>query len=165
MTLPHHIGTVEAVVYISDYLIEEHIDFEWLPHAPAYTARRRAHYLGVPSRDVAKCVLLSGPHGYVLAVLPATHRVDTQLLAEQLGGSIRLANVGEIAKVFLDCAWGVVPAFGGRYGITTLLDDAVDAEASIVLETHTQFESVRLRCRDFERLEKPRRLRFARPKE
>jgi hypothetical protein len=32
---------------------------------------------------------------------------------------------------------------------------------SIVFETHTHVEAVRLRCRDFERLERPRRLPLA----
>jgi Ala-tRNA(Pro) deacylase len=146
-----------------DYLIEQRIDFEWLPHPPAYTAQNRAKYLQVSGKQVAKCVLLAGPAGYLLAVLPATHQVDTKELAEQVGGPLRLASDREAAKVFLDCEWGVVPAFGTRYGIQTLLDDSIGPDALIVLETHSQFEAIRLRCRDFERLEQPRRLRFARP--
>jgi Ala-tRNA(Pro) deacylase len=133
-----------------------------LPHPPAYTAHKRAKYLGLSGRHVAKCVLLAGPTGYLLAVLPATHQVDTTLLAERLGGPVRLANDHEIADVFRDCEWGVVPPFGARYGIATLLDDIIKPDDMIVLETHTRFEAVRLRCREFERVEKPRRLRFAR---
>ncbi len=147
---------------IGDYLIEHRIDFEWLPHPPAFTAQKRAKYLHVPGRHVAKCVLLASPPEYWLAVLPATHQVDTKTLAEELGQPVRLANDHEIAEVFRDCQWGVVPPFGTRYGITTLLDDTIEPDDMIVLETHTQFEAVRLRCRDFERIERPRRLRFAR---
>jgi Ala-tRNA(Pro) deacylase len=147
---------------IGDYLIQQRIDFECLPHPPAYTAQKRAKYLCVPGRQVAKCVLLAVPGGYLLAVLPATHQVDTQALVEQLSHPVRLANDREIAEVFRDCEWGVVPPFGTRYGVATLLDDSIDPDGLIVLETHTQFEAIRLRCRDFERVEKPRRLRFAR---
>ncbi len=149
-------------MHIDEYLLEQRIDFEWLPHPPAYTAQKRAKYLSVPGEQVAKCVLLAGPSGYLLAVLPATHQVDTTVLIEQLGGPVRLATDREVAAVFPDCEWGVVPPFGTRYGLSTLLDDAIAPDALIVLETHTQFEAVRLRCRDFERLENPRRLRFAR---
>jgi Ala-tRNA(Pro) deacylase len=147
---------------ISDYLIEQQIDFERLPHPPAYSAQKRAKYLGLPGRQVVKSVMLYGPEGYFLAVLPATYQVDTKALAEQLGGPVRLANDREIADVFRDCEWGVVPAFGMRYGITTLLDDSIASDAPIVLESHTQFEALRMLCRDYERLEKPRRLSFAR---
>ncbi|HZV04355.1 MAG TPA: YbaK/EbsC family protein [Gemmataceae bacterium] len=149
---------------ISDYLTEQRIEFERLPHPPAYSAQKRAKYLRLPGRQVVKSVMLAGPAGYLLAVLPATHQVDTKALSEQLGGPVRLANDREIAEVFLDCEWGVVPAFGARYGLTTLLDDGIASDAPIVLETHSRFEALRLLCCDFERLEKPRRLPFARPR-
>lgn len=147
---------------INDYLTEQRIDFERLPHPPAYSAQKRAKYLRLPGRLVAKSVLLAGPSGYLLAVLPATHQVDTQRLAQHLGGPVRLAEGREIAQMFHDCEWGVVPPFGTRYGLATLLDDAIQSDTPLVLETHTQFESIRLLCRDFERLERPRRLPFAR---
>lgn len=146
---------------ISDYLSELRIDFERLPHPPAYSAQKRAKYLHVPGRHVAKSVLLVGPAGYFLTVLPATHRIDTKTLAEQLAGPVRLASDHEIAAVFCDCEWGVVSSFGARYGLNTLLDASIPSDAPLVLETHTQFESIRLLCRDFERVEKPRRLLFA----
>jgi Ala-tRNA(Pro) deacylase len=149
-------------MYIGEYLVEQRIDFECLPHAPAYTAQKRAKYLSVPGKQVAKSVLLVGPMGPLLAVLPATHQVDTRALSEQLGGPVRLATDSEITQTFPDCEWGVVPPFGGRYGIATLLEQTIDPETQIVLETHSQFQSVRMRCRDYERLEQPRRLRFAR---
>jgi Ala-tRNA(Pro) deacylase len=147
---------------IGDYLAEQRIDFERLPHPPAYSAQKRAKYLHVPGQQVAKCVLLVGPSGYLLAVLPATHQINTYALAELLDGLVRLADNRQIAEVFRDCEWGVVPPFGAPYGVATLLDNGIDPDALIVLETHSQFEAIRLRCRDFERLEKPRRLTFAR---
>ncbi len=148
---------------ICDYLTAQRINFERLPHPPAFSAQKRAKYLRLPGRQVAKSVLLSSPSGYLLAVLPATHHVDTKALAEHLGGPVRLASDCEIAEVFRDCEWGVVSPFGTRYGLSTLLDDSIQPDSPLVLETHTQFESIRLLCRDFERLEQPRRLPFARP--
>jgi hypothetical protein len=55
-----------------------------------------------------------------------------------------------------------VPAFGGLYGLLTLLEESVAPDAVLVMETHTHVEAIRLRCQDFERLERPRRLAFAR---
>jgi Ala-tRNA(Pro) deacylase len=144
-------------------LAERRIDFESLPHAPAYTAQKLAKYLHVSGHEVAKSVLLRGPAGYLLAVLPATHQIDTAALTRELGGPVRLAADREMAEVFRDCEWGVAPPFGTLYGLPTLLDESIPAEAQMVFETHTHVEAIRLRCRDFERLERPRRLRFARP--
>jgi Ala-tRNA(Pro) deacylase len=150
---------------IPDFLAEQEVAFVSLLHPPAFTAQRRARYLRVPGRRVAKAVLLAGPRGPFLAVLPATHRVDTDALAREMGSPVRLADPREVAEVFRDCEWGAVPPFGSLYGIPTFLDEGLHPEAQIVLEGHSHMHAVRLLCRDFERLERPRRLRFARPTE
>jgi Ala-tRNA(Pro) deacylase len=147
---------------VADFLLEQRVPFETLLHAPAFTAQKRARFLRLPGRHVAKVVLLRGPAGYVLAVLPATHHVATERVAAALGGPVRLADDGEIARVFPDCEWGVVPPFGTLYGLPVLLDDTIPADALLVFETTTHAEAVRLLCRDFERLERPRRLALAR---
>jgi Ala-tRNA(Pro) deacylase len=147
---------------IADFLAQERVAFEPLPHPPAFTAQKRAKSLHVAGSRVAKSVLLRGPGGYLLAVLPATHTVDTDVLAGALGGPVRLAGDREIAEVFRDCEWGVVPPFGALYGLPTLLDDSLPPDALLVLQTNTHVDAVRLRCEDFERLERPRRLRFGR---
>jgi Ala-tRNA(Pro) deacylase len=148
---------------IAAFLTENQVRFETLFHPPAYSASQRAKQLHVPGRQVAKCVLLTTARGPLLAVLPATHHVNTAALEFELGTSVRLAGDDEISRVFPDCEWGVVLPFGTLYGLATILDDSLNAEDLIVFEGHTHVEAVRLKCTDFERLEKPRRLRFASP--
>jgi Ala-tRNA(Pro) deacylase len=144
------------------YLAAQQVAFETIHHPPAFSAQKRAKYLHVPGKRVAKSVLLRSPHGFLLAVLPASRHIDTDRLAEALDGPVRLASDDEIADVFLDCARGVVPPFGLRYGLGTILDDSIDPEDWIIFESNTNVEAIRMRCRDFERLELPRRLRFGR---
>ncbi len=148
---------------VPDYLNEQHVHFETLLHPPAFSAQKRAKYLHVPGKQVAKSVLLFGPQGAVLAVLPATHQIDSEALAAALGGAVRLARDEEIADTFRDCEWGVVPPFGCLYGVATVLDEAIDLEGWIVFESTSRTEAVRLSARDFVRLEQPRRFRFALP--
>jgi Ala-tRNA(Pro) deacylase len=147
---------------VADFLAEQHVPFETLLHPPAFTAQKRAKYLHLSGRQVAKSVLLKGSEGFLLAVLPATHHIDTEALAATLGGRVRLANDDEIADAFRDCEWGVVPPFGALYGLPVVLDEMLSPESWIVFEGNSHVEAVRMRCRDFEELEKPRRLRFAR---
>ena len=94
-------------------------------------------------------------------MLPATRQIDPFRLANHLGGPVRLADDREIARVFRDCEWGVVPPFGTLYGLRTLLDDSLAPDDMLIFEGNTHVEAVRVRCADFERLEKPRRLSFA----
>jgi Ala-tRNA(Pro) deacylase len=146
---------------IPDFLQESRVTFEALPHPPAFSAQKLAKYLHVPGSRVAKAVLLRGPSGFILAVLTATHRIDLDAVAEALDGPVRLATDEEAADVFLDCEWGVVPPFGTLYGLPTLLDESVPSDELLVFEAHTHVEAIRLLCRDFEKLERPRRLAFA----
>jgi Ala-tRNA(Pro) deacylase len=143
-------------------LADNRVAFETLYHAPAYTAQRRARYLHVPGRQLVKSVLLRAPAGCLLAVLSADTRVDLVALGQMLGGPVRLATADEIPEVFRDCEWGALTPFGSLYGLATVLDDALDPETMILFEGHSHAEAIRMRCRDFERLERPRRLRFAR---
>lgn len=147
---------------VAQFLKDQHAVFETILHAPAFTAQKRAKYIGVTGRHVAKSVLLAGPEGYVLAVLPATKHVDTARLADALGGPVRVADDREIAEVFRDCEYGVVAAFGTLYGLPTFLDESLDPEVPVVFEADTHAIAVRMLCRDFEQLEHPRRLQFSR---
>jgi Ala-tRNA(Pro) deacylase len=147
---------------IADFLAEHHADYEALPHPPAFTAQQRAKSLHVPGSLVAKAVLLQAPSGYIIAILAAPHEVDTDALAHPLGGNVRIATQREVVDVFPDCEWGVVPPFGSLYGVKTILEDSLAPETLMVLEMHTHFQAIRMRCRDYEQLEQPRRLSFAR---
>jgi Ala-tRNA(Pro) deacylase len=146
---------------VLQFLAEQKITFEPLIHPPAYTAQKRAKYLRISGKQVAKTVLLAGPEGYLLAVLPATHHVDTGVLARELGGPVRLATEAEVGQVFRDCECGVVAPFGTLYGVPTILDESLPGDSWIIFEANTHAEAIRMRCRDFELLEKPLRLRFA----
>lgn len=147
---------------IPDILAQRQVPFETIVHPPAFTAQNRARFLHVPGARVAKCVLMIGPMGRFLAVLPSTRHIDTEQLAQALGGPVRVADSEEVADTFRDCEWGVVAPFGTLYGLPTLIDESLSPDSPIVLEINTHAEAIRMRCRDFEQLEQARRLRFAR---
>jgi Ala-tRNA(Pro) deacylase len=147
---------------VSDFLQQQSIAFDTMIHSPAFTAQKRAHYLHISGRQVVKCVLLTYQTSFVVAVLPATHWVDLDIAARFLGSPVRLATRDEIADVFRDCEWGVLAPFGSLYGLTTILETSLDPAAWIVFEAHLHGMANRMRCRDFEKLERPRRLTFAR---
>jgi Ala-tRNA(Pro) deacylase len=149
---------------VPEFLADHHVPFETLVHPPAFTAQKRARLLHISGAQVAKSVLLFGAAGPVLAVLPATHQVDLDLAAKVLGGPLRLASEDEVADLFRDCEWGTLAPFGTLYGITTtILDDSLQPDMTMLFEAQSHAMSIRLRCRDYEALEHPRRFHFARP--
>jgi Ala-tRNA(Pro) deacylase len=147
---------------VAQFLTDQHVAFETMVHPPAFTAQKRAKFLHIPGRHVIKCVLLASENRFFLAVLPATQQVDLEALASRLGSSLRLASEQEIAQHFRDCEYGALTPFGSLYGFPTLLEDAIDPESLIVFEAQRHAVAIRMRCRDFEMLERPTRCRFAR---
>ena len=112
-------------MYIVDFLQSRGIGFETLLHRPAFSATRRARNMHVTGREVAKPVLVKCGEEFVLAVLPATSRIDLSRLAAALDvepEQVRLAADGEIATIFRDCEPGTIPPFGRLYGLKTVID-------------------------------------------
>jgi Ala-tRNA(Pro) deacylase len=138
------------------------VPFETVVHPPSFTAQKLAKHLHVSGRHVAKSVLLASDGAYYLAVLPAVLRVDLTAVAEQLGFPVRLAGEHDVVRLFSDCEWGAVTPFGHLYGLTTLLDASIAPDSEIMFEAGRHVEAIRMTCRDYERLERPRRFHFAR---
>src|SRR5262252_6644515 len=106
---------------VDELLTNHHVPFERLHHRPVYTANRIAQELHVPGKEVAKTVLLRSDRGYVLAVVPATHRIDLDEIRKKLElEDIEMAGEGEMSRVFPDCEVGVIPPFGSIYNLPTL---------------------------------------------
>ena len=137
---------------LTDYLREQCVSFQTILHAPAFSPVQRARVLRIDPRHVAQAVLLDGPLGLFVHVLPATHRTDLAALARAWGGPVRLARKDEAAAVFRDCSWGVVSAFGNLYGLWTLIDRSIDSRGWLILEAETPVDSILLDALDYERL-------------
>jgi Ala-tRNA(Pro) deacylase len=149
---------------IREFLQARLVRFEVLLHPPSHSATHLAGSVHVPGRSVAKAVLVKSGDGFALAVLPATHRIDTERLAEVLGlPSVRIATEAELEDVFADCEPGALPPFGRLYGLTTVLDASLSGGAEIVFVGNTRHEGVRMRFRDYEAIEAPIKARFAFP--
>lgn len=148
---------------VSQFLADQHATFETVVHPPAYTAQKRARFLHVSGRKVVKSILLAGGNQFLLAVLPATEQVDLNAVARMRGGPVRLASELEILSLFRDCEHGALAPFGSLYGVHTILEDGIAPETMIVFESQQHALAIRMCCRDFEALEKPRRCQFALP--
>jgi Ala-tRNA(Pro) deacylase len=149
---------------VCNFLKDRGVAFEVLPHQPAYDAQHLAQSLHVPGCEVAKTVLLRANHryGYMVAVLPATRRIDLERLSRQLCGcELELASEAEIAEHCPDCEFGVLPPFGSQYAMTTVVDESLANDPEIVFEGNTHEEAIRMRFRDYMRVEEPLILAFA----
>jgi Ala-tRNA(Pro) deacylase len=146
---------------VSDFLLDQRITFEEMVHPPAYTSQKLAKFLRISGHQVVKSILLKGPQGFFLAVLPAPQRIDLARLVHHFGGPVRLATVEELYDQFRDCEWGALIPFGRLYDLTTILEASISPDALIVFEAQRHALAIRMMCQDYIQLERPVRVVFA----
>lgn len=153
---------------VSAFLDNQKCWYEHVTHRPTYGAQRVAGQLHVPGHEVAKSVLLrvQPKRDYVVAVLPADMTIDMKRAKSLLDAKrLELATEPEIATFCTDCEFGVLPPFGSRYGLKTLVDSSLAQDETIVFEGNTHHDAYRMRFEDFRRLEDPVVASFAIPEQ
>ncbi|MEJ2526291.1 MAG: YbaK/EbsC family protein [Desulfuromonadales bacterium] len=121
-------------------------------HEYSLSGLRNAETAHLPGDMVAKSVLLHDGAGYLLAVVPATHRLDLGCLHKILGRHVGLATEEEIAQVFGDCEIGAIPPAGLIYDIDTIVDEALLAQPEIYFEAGDHETLIHMNCEDFRKL-------------
>jgi len=99
---------------ISSYLVAHGVQHEVVEHAEAFTAASEGRAAHVAADHVAKTVVLEDRGAYLLALLPASERLDLHKLRDGLGigSSLRLATEDEMASHFSQFEIGAVPPVG-----------------------------------------------------
>lgn len=119
---------------VEQFLKEHDVDYELVKHPRTVTSMRTAEVAHVPDMQLAKSVLLEDETGYLIAVIPASHRLDLGRLRQKLRRRIGLAIEREVAKVFSDCDRGAIPAIGAPYRVDTIIDDNLLAHPDVYFE-------------------------------
>ena len=83
-------------------------------HEPVMSAAAEANAAHEPPDRVAKTIVLHDSKAYVIAIVPASERLDIHKLRELLGATrrLQLASEGQIARDFPSVEVGAVPPFG-----------------------------------------------------
>ena len=134
------------------FLESNHLPYESVPHEHAESSQRCASAAHVPGDKVAKAVLLRDDEGYLLAVLPATHRLHFGHLHHTLNRHVGLATEDETKTVFSDCQVGAIPPAGLIYNIDTVVDDALLNQSDIFFEAGDHDHMIHMSQENFKKL-------------
>jgi Ala-tRNA(Pro) deacylase len=146
---------------LQQYLASKQLEYDIVPHPETMSSMPTAEACHIPGDRLAKGVVLRTKDGYVLAVLPATYKLNPENLKEQLGDDFSLASEEELGELFEDCARGAVPAAGEAYGLKVLLDDSIREQPDIYFEGGDHATAVHMSGLQFARLmENARRAHF-----
>ena len=128
------------------------VQYDVIPHHHTSNSTYTAQAAHVPGEQVAKCVMLEDDQGYVMAVLPATRKVDFDALHRRLGRDLELATESELAGMFTDCELGAIPPLGDAYGIDAIVDKSLLGKQDIYFESGDHSGLVHVSGADFLRL-------------
>jgi len=147
---------------LKEFLDKHNVRYIVISHSPAYTAQGIAALTHIPGKELAKTVMIKMDGSLVMAVLPASYHVDLmRLKAEAMATTVALASESEFKGRFPDCEIGAMPPFGNLYGIEVFADESLAKDEEIAFNAGSHRELVRLAWKDFEKLVKPKVIRFA----
>jgi Ala-tRNA(Pro) deacylase len=137
---------------VQHYLGYEGVRYDVITHERTPDSNRTAQAAHIPGDQLAKCVMLKDSGGYLMAVLPATRKVDLGAVRRQLDRKLGFATDRELADLFQDCEPGALPHLGQAYGIETILDESLIDSPDIYFEAGDHVALVHVTGRDFLRL-------------
>ena len=134
---------------IQEFLASHDVDYELVEHPRSVTSMRTAQAAHIPGERLAKSVLLEDDTGYLMAVIPSTHRVDLGKLHLQLKRRVGLAIENEVAELFGDCDRGAIPAIGAAYRVEAIVDDSLLQQPDVYFEAGDHEALVHMSGKEF----------------
>jgi len=134
---------------VEKHLAERGVPFDLVTHPRTPSATRSAQAAHISGECVAKTVVLHDQTGYMLAVVPATHRIELDTIQRLLDRRLSMATEGEIATLFEDCDLGAVPPLGDAYGVEVLVEETLSAQPEVYFEGGDHTSLVHVTARHF----------------
>ncbi len=138
------------------------VSYKMFQHPEAFTAQEIAASLHIPGKELAKVVMVKANGRFIMAVLPASWRVDLRRLKEVVGEKdLRLASEEEFRLLFPDCEAGAEPPMGNLYNMDTFVDESLAEDENIFFNAGNHYETVKMSYRDYARIVMPEVGEFA----
>ncbi len=143
---------------VKKFLKDKKVKFETKKHKEVYTAQEIAAASHIPGDELAKVIVAKAKEGFLMAVLPASYRIDLKKLKSAVGSTadIKIASEREFKDLFPDCEIGAMPPFGSLYKLPVIADKNLAQDERISFNAGTHKELVRMRFADFKNIESPR---------
>ena len=147
---------------LREFLDSHNIKYLNISHSKAFTSQEVAESAHISGRELAKTVIVKLDDKLAMAVLPASLKIDLDLLKQATGANlVTLATEEEFRETFPECETGAMPPFGNLYEMNTFVDQRLREDERIAFNAGSHSELMRLSYKDFERLVQPKVIRFA----
>jgi len=148
---------------LKEFLDSQKIEYVTINHSLAYTAQRIAASAHISGKDIAKTIVIKADGKLMMAVLPASCKINLDLMKSALGvSSMEISSEKEFGAMFPDCELGAMPPFGNLYGMEVYVAEKLAHYEEIAFNAGSHRELIKLSYKDFEKLVKPRIISFCR---
>lgn len=137
---------------LSDYLNSRGAVYSVLKHQHTSSSLETAEAAHVPGDQLAKPVVLHDGKGYVMAVIPATHKARLGVISQLMHRKLSMALEDELGALFKDCELGAVPAIGRAYDVEMVWDDSLATVPDIYFESGDHEILIHMLSKDFKQL-------------
>lgn len=138
-----------------NHLEKNKIKYEILSHKTVYTAYDLANTLKRKLSEIAKTLVVKADKDYYLVIIPAHYRLDLNKLKKLLQSKkIEIAKENIMQKVF-KVKPGAITPFGSIHKVGVVVDRALLKTQQVILGAGSFTESLRLKIKDFLKLEDP----------
>jgi len=147
---------------LKDFLDSQNIKYITITHSPAFTSQEIAASAHIPGKELAKTVMVKMDGKMVMTILPASLKIDFNLLKEASGASkVELASEQEFQDLFPECEVGAMPPFGNLYGMEVFVESHMTEDKEIAFNAGSHYELIKLSYKDFDISVKPKVIKFA----
>ena len=147
---------------LKDFLNSHKVKYVTIIHSTAYTTQEIAASAHIPGKNVAKTVIIDIDGKMAMAVLPASYKIDFNLLKKSVGAdSIQLASEQEFEYLFPKGDVGAMPPFGNLYDMDVFVEESLTEDEEIAFNAGSHAELIKIAYKDFERLVKPKIVKFS----
>jgi len=147
---------------LKEFLDSQNIKYVTISHSSAFTAQEVAASAHIPGKALAKTVMVKLDGKLVMAVLPASYRVDLELLKKATGApEAEVASEQDFRGIFPECETGAMPPFGNLYEMDVFVDQRLREDEEIAFNAGSHTELIKMFYGDFEILVNPIALRFS----
>jgi len=139
-------------ITLQQYLDTNDVEYETLKHKKTSTSLNTAEAIHLSGRELAKAVVIKRKKGYLMAIVPASRKLDLSTLGGWLNQTIALATEDELTDLFPDCSTGAIPALGAPFGIKSVIDRKLSGLNDVYFEAGDHETLIHLSGNEFDRI-------------
>ncbi len=134
---------------VKQYLDDKHVIYTVLEVGHFGSPLEAARLAGIDARALYYPVVLRDSFGLLMAILPASHKLDFQRLSALLHRTVEPAFQTQLSSVFTDCEPGLIPPLGEPYNIRTIIDASLATPDQVCIVAGSHGRLIQLRRKDF----------------